>query len=151
MAVGQKLTANRQQPLPATDVFILECQPQGIRRQTIDTLEAARLAFKACADKRASDIRLLEVSGLTIVADYFVICTASSSTNARAIADEVAKQLKAKGQRTPIGTEGLSDGWWVLQDYGDIIVHVFQLDAREYYGIDQTWSDAQVIEQSEAA
>jgi ribosome-associated protein len=80
-----------------------------------------------------------------------VICTASSSTNARAIADEVRKQLKVKAQRTPIGTEGVTDGWWVLQDFGDIIVHVFQHDAREYYGIDQTWADAQVVEESEAA
>jgi ribosome-associated protein len=80
-----------------------------------------------------------------------VICTAGSSTNARAIADEVAKQLKLKGERTPIGTEGLSEGWWVLQDYGDIVVHVFQHDAREYYGIDQTWADAQVVLESEAA
>jgi ribosome-associated protein len=79
-----------------------------------------------------------------------VICTAGSSTNARAVADEVAKRLKAAG-RTPIGTEGLNDGWWVLQDYGDLVVHVFQLDAREYYDIDQTWADAQVVEESEAA
>jgi ribosome-associated protein len=54
----------------------------------------------------------------------------------------VRKQLKLKAQRSPIGTEGLEDGWWVLQDYGDIIVHVFQHDAREYYGIDETWADA---------
>jgi ribosome-associated protein len=80
-----------------------------------------------------------------------VICTASSSTNARAIADEVRKQLKVKAQRTPIGTEGVTDGWWVLQDFGDIIVHVFQHDAREYYGIDQTWADAQDISESAAA
>jgi ribosome-associated protein len=80
-----------------------------------------------------------------------VICTASSSTNARAIADEVRKQLKAKAQRTPIGIEGVNDGWWVLQDFGDLIIHVFQSDAREYYGIDQTWADAQVVEESEAA
>jgi ribosome-associated protein len=80
-----------------------------------------------------------------------VICTASSSTNARAIADEVRKQLKLKAQRTPIGTEGLEDGWWVLQDFGDVIVHVFQNDAREYYVIEQTWADAQDISESVAA
>ncbi|MCC7509518.1 MAG: ribosome silencing factor [Planctomycetes bacterium] len=119
--------------------------------RTIDTLEAARIAYAACAEKRATDIRILEVRGLTIVADYFVICTASSSVNAKAIADEVRDQLKLRGKRTPIGVEGRESGWWVLVDFGDLIVHVFQADAREYYGIDETWADARVVEQSEAA
>ncbi|MCA8917117.1 MAG: ribosome silencing factor [Planctomycetes bacterium] len=117
----------------------------------MDTLEAARIAYKACAEKKATDIRLLEVSGLTIVSDYFVICTASSSTNARAVGDEVRKQLKEKAQRTPIGIEGSSEGWWVLLDFGDVIVHIFQHDARQYYAIDETWADAQVVEETEAA
>lgn len=89
--------------------------------------------------------------GLTIVADYFVICTASSSTNARAIADEVCEQLRHRAQRKPIGIEGREEGWWVLVDFGDILVHVFQNEAREYYDIDQTWADAHVVKQSEAA
>jgi ribosome-associated protein len=79
-----------------------------------------------------------------------VICTAGSSTQARAIADEVRKQLKA-GDKSPIGVEGREEGWWVLLDFGDVIVHIFQEDARQYYAIDQTWADAQVVEESEAA
>lgn len=91
------------------------------------------------------------MSGLTIVADYFVICTATSSVNARAIADEVRKRLKEEAQRSPIGLEGREEGWWVLLDFGDVIVHIFQSDARQYYAIDETWADAQVVQESEAA
>ena len=91
------------------------------------------------------------MTGLTIVSDYFVICTASSDTNARAIADEVKKTLKETAGQSPIGVEGTDTGWWVLLDYGDIVVHVFQDDARQYYAIDETWADAMVIEDSEAA
>jgi ribosome-associated protein len=99
---------------------------------------------------KATEIKLLEVTGLTIVSDYFVICTASSDTNARAIADEVKNTLKESSGQSPIGVEGKDTGWWVLLDYGDIVVHVFQDDARKYYAIDETWADAMVID-SEAA
>jgi ribosome-associated protein len=85
------------------------------------------------------------------VADYFVICTATSSVNARAIADEVRKRLKEQAGRSPIGLEGREEGWWVLLDFGDVIVHIFQSDARQYYAIDETWADAQVVQESEAA
>lgn len=80
-----------------------------------------------------------------------MICTVGSATQARAVADEVRKQLKEKAGRSPIGIEGREEGWWVLSDFGDIIVHVFQDDARQYYAIDQTWADAQVVQESEAA
>lgn len=80
-----------------------------------------------------------------------MICTAGSAPQARAIADEVRSQLKEKAGRSPIGVEGREEGWWVLSDFGDVIVHVFQEDARQYYAIDQTWADAQVVEDSEAA
>ncbi len=89
--------------------------------------------------------------GLTIVADYFVICTAGSATNARAIADHVTQQMKQAAQRPAIGTEGRESGWWVLSDFGDVVVHVFQDDARQYYAIDQTWADAPAVESTEAA
>jgi ribosome-associated protein len=91
------------------------------------------------------------VRGLTIVADYFVICTAGSSINARAIADSVREKLKLKSGRSAIGIEGREQGWWVLLDFGDIIVHVFQDDARQYYAIDETWADATEVQQFEAA
>jgi ribosome-associated protein len=84
------------------------------------------------------------------VADYFVICTATSNINARAVADEVREKLKAAGVRM-LGVEGREEGWWVLLDFGDIVVHVFQEEARQYYAIDETWADAPEVEASEAA
>jgi ribosome-associated protein len=121
------------------------------RRHAIDTIDVARIAYAACASKKATDVRLLHVAGLTIVADYFVICTAGSSVNARAVADEVRRALKEKADISPIGTEGREEGWWVLVDFGDVVVHVFQDDARQYYAIDETWADAAVVQESEAA
>lgn len=134
-------------PAPAGREAALRGQHGG---SAIDTQEVARIAYKACVEKKATDIRLLEVAGLTIVADYFVICTAGSSTQARAIADEVRKQLKDHGKRL-LSMEGQQEGWWVLLDFGDVIVHIFQEDARQYYAIDQTWADAEVVQESEAA
>jgi len=91
------------------------------------------------------------VQGLTIVADYFVICTATSKVNARAIADEVQKRLKEEAGARTIGVEGREEGWWVLVDFGDIIVHIFEDEARQYYAIDETWADAPEVDLSEAA
>lgn len=136
------------QPVPAGRAGVAPRGQNG--GSAIDTQEVARIAYLACAEKKATDIRLLEVSGLTIVADYFVICTAGSSTQARAIANEVRKKLK-EHDKSPIGVEGNAEGWWVLLDFGDVIVHVFQEDARQFYAIDQTWADAEVVQESEAA
>jgi ribosome-associated protein len=118
--------------------------------QTIESIQAAEIARAVCAEKKATDIRVLEVRALTIVADYFVICTAGSSVGARAIADEIAKRLKQQGRRL-VGVEGREEGWWVLLDFGDVIAHIFQQDARQYYAIDQTWADAPEVGQVEAA
>ncbi|MEE9311419.1 MAG: ribosome silencing factor [Planctomycetota bacterium] len=112
----------------------------------IEPLELARAATEACAKLKATDIKLLDVNGLTIISDYFVICTATSDTNARGIADEVKKHLRETAEQMPIGMEGTDSGWWVLLDYGDIVVHIFQDAARKYYAIDETWADAKVID-----
>lgn len=112
---------------------------------TIEPIDLARLAQDACLDKKGTDIRLLDVTGLTIVADYFVICTAASAPQARAIGEHVRETIREKTGRKPLGIEGLEEGWWVLVDFGDILVHVFQEEARKYYALDETWADAQVV------
>lgn len=85
------------------------------------------------------------MTGLTIVADYFLVCTASSAPHARAIAEGVRDAIKEATGRSPLGIEGLTEGWWVLVDYGDILVHVFQQEARAYYELEETWADAQLV------
>jgi ribosome-associated protein len=111
----------------------------------IETVDQARLAFDACIDKKGQDVRLLGVNELTTVADYFVICTAQSAQQARAIAQHIREELRSKANRLPLGIEGGDTSWWVLVDYGDFICHVFLEEARQYYAIEQTWADAREI------
>ncbi len=112
---------------------------------TIEPIDLARLAHEACVNTKATDIRLLDVTGLTIVADFFLIATANSATHARAVGEAVREAIKEKTGRNPLGMEGLVEGWWVLLDFGDILVHVFQEEARKFYALDETWADAQVV------
>ena len=97
---------------------------------------------------KGEDVRLLLVADLTIVAEYFVICTATSGQHARSIAEEIQKRLREGYGLRSRGMEADPNGWWILLDFGDIICHVFQRDAREYYAIDDTWADAAVVDQS---
>ncbi|MGN0182768.1 MAG: ribosome silencing factor [Candidatus Ornithomonoglobus sp.] len=104
-------------------------------------LEKANIAVKALDDKKASNIELLDVSQQTSLGEYFVIASCQSTVQVRACADEVEEQLEAAGI-TVLHREGYSTGSWVLMDYGDVIVHVMQQEAREFYGIERLWDDA---------
>lgn len=94
-------------------------------------------------------MRLLGVGDLTIVAEYFVVCTVDSAAQAAAVGRAVQEKLREAAGRRPIGVEGQDSGWWVLVDYGDFVVHIFMAEAREYYAIDETWADAKVIAEAE--
>jgi ribosome-associated protein len=104
-------------------------------------LRAAHAALK----KKAVDLLVLDLSGLTVIADYFVICTGESTTQVKALAESVEKECAVKGVRL-LGMEGLDYGHWVLLDYGDVIVHVFERETREYYGLEKLWMDAKTLE-----
>lgn len=104
-------------------------------------LEKANIAVKALDDKKASNIELLDVSKQTSLGDYFVIASCQSSVQVRACADEVEEQLDKEGVGV-LHREGYSTGSWVLLDYGDVVVHVMQQEAREFYGIERLWDDA---------
>lgn len=96
-------------------------------------------------DKKAEDIRVLDISHLTTMADYFVICHGNSSTQMKAIADEIEEKLKDDGY-LPSSKEGFNSAFWILMDYGDVIVHVFSRESREFYGIENLWADAESID-----
>ncbi|MEF3306090.1 ribosome silencing factor [Paenibacillus sp. GYB003] len=100
---------------------------------------------KAVEDKKAHNVVVLNLKGISLVADYFVICHGNSDTQVQAIAQEVRK---VAGERNvPLrGLEGFDAARWVLVDLGDVIVHVFHRDEREYYNIERLWSDAKVVE-----
>lgn len=103
--------------------------------------ERARLAALVAEDKKAREIAVLEVRDVTPIADYFVVCSGQSTLQVRAIADAIIERMEGTGH--PLRhIEGYEGGRWVLLDYGDVIVHVFLADERDYYGIERLWGDA---------
>ena len=106
--------------------------------------DIALLAADAADDKKAEDIDILNVEGLTVIADYFVICSANSDQQVRAVARAVDERLSEKGIE-PKKIAGMDDARWVLMDYADVIVHVFKKREREYYDLERLWSDAEKI------
>lgn len=106
--------------------------------------DIALLAADAADDKKAEDIDVLNVQGLTVIADYFVICSGNSDQQVRAIARAVDEKLSEKGIE-PKRMAGMNDARWVLIDYADVIVHVFHKREREYYDLERLWSDAEKI------
>ena len=96
------------------------------------------LVVKACEDKIAKDVLSIKLQEGMAIADYFVIATGNTSSQTQAIADEVEKVALENGM-TIVGVEGYREGSWILVDLGDIIVHVFTPEAREYYNIERLW------------
>ena len=107
-------------------------------------LDLARRIVELAEDKKAADIVLLDLTGLTTMADHFVICSAGSERQLAAIADAIVEGLRAEGVR-PIGREGVPASHWVLLDFGAVIVHVFTPPERDYYQLERHWSEAKTI------
>ena len=112
--------------------------------------ERARRLAGAARDRNAEDVVALEVAALTSFADAFVLATAGSDRQARAVADAVTEAMAQAGTK-PLGIEGYDEGRWILIDGGDVIVHVFVRDAREHYDLDRLWGDAPKIPLPEPA
>ncbi len=110
----------------------------------LSSLEIARKIVDAAEDKKAADIVLLDVSELTSMADYFVICSGGSERQLGAIGDGIAEKLRAEGVR-PIGREGGSNSHWTLLDFGAVIVHVFAPPERDYYQLERHWAKAKTV------
>ncbi|GKV68020.1 ribosomal silencing factor RsfS [Sporosarcina sp. NCCP-2716] len=103
------------------------------------------VTFKAADDKRAEDIVVLNMEGVSLVADFFVICHANSERQVQAIAREIADKA-AEEQYDVKRIEGMDAGRWVLVDLGDVIAHVFHKDERSFYNLERLWGDAPEIE-----
>jgi ribosome-associated protein len=106
-----------------------------------ELLARLRLAFAALDAKKAYHLLALDVSEKTSIAESFLICSVGSQRQAQAVADEVDRALAAAGART-LSVEGYTQGTWVLMDYGDFVLHIFQEDRREYYALERLWGDA---------
>jgi len=101
-----------------------------------------RVAVAAALDKKAFHLDVLSVAGLTSIADYFVLCSASNERQAAAISDSVTAKLKEELNVRPLLVEGTTPGRWILLDYGDFIIHIFTEDVRRFYGLERLWGDA---------
>ncbi len=112
------------------------------------SLELTKEAVKILDDKKALDIKAIKVRDLTIVADYFVIASASNTTHVKSLVDEVEFKLKEMGI-TPLRVEGYQSANWIVLDYGDVVVHIFYTETRDYYTLDKLWSDGESLDIAE--
>lgn len=105
-------------------------------------------AVKILDNKKAEDIRVIEIGDLTIIADYFIIANGISTTHTKALADELEFQLKEKGTE-PRQIQGNNGGGWIVMDYSDIVVHIFNKETRNFYNLERLWSDGKDIDVSQ--
>lgn len=103
--------------------------------------EKALEIAKFLDDKKALDIKILELKDLTVITDYFIISSAESTTQVKALTEYVEEQMELKGFK-PLSLEGFDYAHWVLIDYGDVIVHIFLEETRHYYDLERLWLDA---------
>jgi ribosome-associated protein len=105
------------------------------------SVERAALSARTARDHKARDIVVLDMRGLHPLYDYFIICTGASRRQIHTLAEEIDDAMRAIGDRR-MGIEGYRASKWVVQDYGDLLVHVFDPETREYYSLEELWADA---------
>ena len=104
----------------------------------------ANIVGKAAEDKKALDIKIMNVSNVSPLTDYFVVCSGNSMVQVKAIADEIEDRMDEAGY-TLNHREGYNNAKWILLDYGDVIVHVFYKEERDFYNIERLWADAEIV------
>ena len=109
------------------------------------SMKMARIIRDALDDKKGEDIRILDISEVSVLADYFIICNGTSSSQVKALVDNVEEKM-AKESYIVKQIEGNGTGTWVLMDYGDVIVHVFDKENRLFYNLERIWSDGKRVE-----
>ena len=112
---------------------------------TPDAIAAARTAAAAIDDKKGEDIVLLDLSGLLVVTDVFVVASGTSNRHVKSLVEDAEEALRPLDRR-PLRREGVDHGEWVLLDYGDVVIHVFDKQTRAYYELERLWADAPHID-----
>ena len=107
--------------------------------------DKSQLIAKAASDKKALDIMILDMKELTTATDYFIVCSATTATQVRSIADNIEEELDKAGESF-LHKEGYRNAEWVLLDYGDCVAHVFTEEARRFYGLEHLWGEAPSVE-----
>ncbi|MBD2345223.1 ribosome silencing factor [Anabaena subtropica] len=131
--------------LPLQSVSVAK---SAIRSPEAETELSGKLAVtiaEAASDRKAGDILVLKVADVSYLADYFVMLTGYSRVQVRAIADAIEDKVESECQRRPLRTEGKVEGSWLLQDYGDVIVHIMMPKEREFYNLEAFWVHAERI------
>ena len=111
----------------------------------MNSKDMAMVIAKALDSKKGHDIQVLRTGDLTTLADYFVICTATSTTQIKALSDVCEKVMKEKGE-PPHHIEGHRGGTWVLMDFSAVVVHIFDDEARKFYDLERLWKDAETVD-----
>lgn len=140
---GRRVTVPRRKgPRPSAPARRKRGAPATAQAQGPDTARPTAVAIaKAGLDKKAEDVTVLDVRGLTSYADYFVVMTADSDRQASAIADHVEQTMKEMGV-SKVNVEGYETGRWILVDYGDVVAHVMNKESRGFYDLEGLWADA---------
>jgi ribosome-associated protein len=115
----------------------MKAQPQTV----LDTTSRVRQAVASAEDRKAIDVRVLHLAEVSDFTDYFLICSGTSERQVQAIADAVQEGLRTERVR-PLHVEGYGRGQWVLLDFGDLVVHIFQEEPRRFYALERLWGDA---------
>lgn len=116
-------------------------EPKETKKILLETTARVREAVAAAEDRKAVDLKVLHLGQISDFTEYFVLCSGTSERQVQAIADAVEERLRAEGVR-PLHVEGYNRGQWVLLDYGDLVVHIFQEEIRRFYALERLWGDA---------
>jgi ribosome-associated protein len=117
----------------------------------VDVETRSRIAARAADDKKGEDVLVLDVAEIMGIVECFVITSASNTRMVRSIVEEIERQLYEQTGDKPRAVEGLRDASWVLLDYGDIVVHVFLHETRQYYALERLWADAATVPWADSA
>ena len=114
----------------------------------METLDIVKTAVAALEDKKAEDITVIDITGVSSIADYFIIASASNPNQLRAMTDEVDEQLYKVGFRLN-HSEGVQSKSWILLDFGNIVVHLFNKEDRDFYNLERLWGDAKIVSEDD--
>ncbi len=117
----------------------------------MESLETARLCAKYADEKKAADLVLLDLRGISPVTDFFVICTATSNPHLRAVRDEVVERMREEHDMKPLGGDGSYESQWLVVNYPNVLVHVLSPEKREFYKLEELWGDAPRLPWEEGA
>ena len=125
--------------------FLYTIQQKERKQQFMDSKEIAKLAIEALEDKKAEDIKVIDISEVSVIADYFIIANGTNSSQIQALSDNVEEKLGKAG--VPLRQiEGYNNANWILLDFHDVIIHIFDKENRLFYDLERIWRDGKLVE-----